>query len=174
MSSPRVIVQLVIVGSRILGKALLEAGRQAVKNAKHRPQGGIGDAAGVGNARSGSVTDRLTREHLMTLDEARMILNLKQNEPMEKVLQHYEHLFQANAPPVAAEAKAAAEGAAGGAQQGRFFNSRGAGPRYHSIYLQSKIVRARERIEAETKLAEEAHETVPEQPEQPPPPPSSS
>ena len=45
-----------------------------------------GDAAGVSNATSGSATDKLTREHRMTLDEAHLILNLKHGESMEQVL----------------------------------------------------------------------------------------
>lgn len=38
-------------------------------------------------ATSGSLTDRLTREHRMTLDEARLILNVKKEEPMERIMQ---------------------------------------------------------------------------------------
>lgn len=59
--------------------------------------------------------------------------------------QHYEHLFKANSPPVPpteAETKAAAAAPAG----------RGGGRRVlpaHSHYLQSKVVRAIERIKAE-------------------------
>lgn len=166
-------MQLIVTGSRILGKAFLEAGRQAVKNAKHRPQGGVGDATGVTTARSGSVTDRLTREHLMTLDEAHLILNVKRGEPMEKIIRHYEHLFRANGPPVVESAKAA-EGAA--PQNSKFFTGRGAGPRYHSAYIQSKVVRARERIEAEAKLASETEAAAPAEEassSSPPPPPST-
>ena len=56
-------------------------------DAKHRPQGGLGnDISGVGNATSGSITDTLTRSHRMTLDEAHLILNVKRGEPMESVL----------------------------------------------------------------------------------------
>jgi len=152
MSAPRVIVQILIVGSQIFGKALFEAGRQAVRNAKHRPVGGTSDVAGVGNATSGSVTDKLTRDHRMTLDEARLILNLKQGEGLEQVLKSYEHLFKINGPPPAAKEAAAPRRAARGS----------AGAPQSSHYLQSKVVRARERIEAEIKLAEE---------ESPPPPP---
>lgn len=43
--------------------------------------------AGVQNATSGSITDKLTRDHRMTLDEARLILNLKKEDPAESVLQ---------------------------------------------------------------------------------------
>lgn len=54
---------------------------------KHRPEGAIaGDAAGVGNATSGSVTDQLTRQHRMTLDEAQLILNVKKDADLEAVL----------------------------------------------------------------------------------------
>ena len=46
-----------------------------------------GDVSGLRTATSGSLTDRLTREHRMTLDEARLILNLKKEDPAEKILQ---------------------------------------------------------------------------------------
>lgn len=56
-------------------------------DAKHRPQGAIGsDVAGVGNATTGSVTDKLTREHRMTLDEAHLILNAKREDSLEHIL----------------------------------------------------------------------------------------
>jgi len=112
-SAPKIIIQILITGTQIFGKALLEAGRQAAKSvspsggisrghysmanrvclsfdvdAKHRPQGAIGsDVAGVGNATTGSVTDKLTREHRMTLDEAHLILNTKRGDGMEYILQ---------------------------------------------------------------------------------------
>lgn len=54
---------------------------------KSTPEGAIaGDAAGVGHATSGSITDKLTREHRMTLDEAGLILNVKKDTPLEQVL----------------------------------------------------------------------------------------
>ncbi|KAJ7262258.1 Pam16-domain-containing protein [Mycena haematopus] len=126
------IVQIVITSARILGKAFVEAGRQAVKNAKQSPQGALGgDVSGVGNANSASRTDQLTRQHRMTLDEAHLILNLKHGEEMEKIMQSYEHLFKANSsPPKPPPGK-----------QPSIIS--------HSHYIQSKVVRARERIEAE-------------------------
>ncbi|EED78767.1 predicted protein, partial [Postia placenta Mad-698-R] len=137
-SSPKVIVQIAVAGAQILGKAFLAAGRQAVQNAKHRPEGGIsGDVAGVQNATSGSITDKLTRDHRMTLDEARLILNLKKEDPAESVLQHYEHLFKANSPPPAPPKPAP--------------GTRATPPLAYSHYVQSKVVRARERIDAELK-----------------------
>ena len=65
----------------------LDAYLCSYQDAQHRPQGGaLGDAAGVGNATSGSLTDRLTREHRMTADEARLILNLKREDGAENIL----------------------------------------------------------------------------------------
>ncbi|RDB16807.1 Mitochondrial import inner membrane translocase subunit TIM16 [Hypsizygus marmoreus] len=140
MSSPKAIVQILITGSKILGKAFFEAGRQAVKNAKQSPQGALGsDVAGVGHAKSGSMTDQMTRLHRMTLDEANLILNVKREDSLEKALKNYEHLFKANAfaPP----------------PPDKPIRGRHVHP-IHSHYLQSKVVRARERIEAEFKAAE--------------------
>ncbi|KAI0329689.1 protein transporter [Cubamyces sp. BRFM 1775] len=134
MSSPKVIVQIAIAGARIFGKAFIAAGRQAIQNAKYRPPGAGGtDVAGVGNATSGSLTDRLTREHRMTADEARLILNVKKDDPIERIVQNYEHLFKANSPPEKPPKPAS-----------------GKTPiPTHSHYLQSKVVRAKERLEAE-------------------------
>ncbi|KAK0225827.1 protein transporter [Armillaria fumosa] len=154
MSSPRAIIQILLTSTRILGKAFLEAGRQAVKNAKAAPQAIGSDVAGVSNARSGSLTDQLTRQHRMTLDEAHLILNIKRGEELEKTLLHYEHLFKANSPPAEAP-KAATHG-------------RSAPPPLNSHYLQSKVVRARERIEAELKGIETGENAGP------PPPPGDS
>lgn len=142
---------MLFLGSQIVGKAFLEAGRQAVRNARAgRVEAG---AAGMaGNASTGnSITDGLTRAHRMTLDEARMILNLKTAAETEKeaLLKNYEHLFATNAPP-------APKGKTGG----------GSG----SFYVQSKIVRARERLEAEwkeaAKMAEEKKAAATEQSKQ--------
>ncbi len=87
----------------------------------------------------------------MTLDEAKLILNLKQDvsaaglsggegktvleQVRESMVKSYDHLFATNAPP-------APKGQKGG----------GAG----SFYIQSKVVRARERIEAEWSLLDAA------------------
>ncbi|KAF5389378.1 hypothetical protein D9757_004329 [Collybiopsis confluens] len=150
MSSPRAIIQIVITGSRILGKAFLEAGRQAAKNARSPAQGAVGsDVAGVGNANSGSITDQLTRQHRMTLDEAHLVLN------------HYEHLFKANAPPLQPQKPATPSP-----------RTKSAAP-HHSHYLQSKVVRARERIEAENKVAVETEQKSSDSSSHPPPPPST-
>ncbi|KAF8070207.1 Pam16-domain-containing protein [Lyophyllum atratum] len=163
MSSPKILVQILVTGTRILGKAFFEAGRQAVKNAKHSPQGALGnDVAGVGTAVSGSPTDKITQLHRMTLDEANLILNVKREESLEQVLKNYEHLFKANSPVSAPTPDKAVKGKAV--------------PPSNSHYLQSKVFRARERIEAELKLASETPAAAAEAPvapgaTQPPPPP---
>jgi hypothetical protein len=59
----------------------------AKSDAKTPAQGAIGnDAAGVGTATSGSITDTLTRSHRMTLDEARLILDVKRGDDQPRVM----------------------------------------------------------------------------------------
>ncbi|KAI1781591.1 hypothetical protein LXA43DRAFT_978017 [Ganoderma leucocontextum] len=163
MSSPRAIVQIAIAGAKIFGKAFYAAGKQAAANAKYRPAGGAGgDVDGVGNATTGSVTDKLTREHRITLDEARLILNVKKEESVERVLQSYEHLFKQNSPPPPPEKPAP--------------RSSKTPPPAYSHYLQSKVVRAKERLDAELKASLAEENPPPPPPEAPSssPPPSSS
>nr|GAT57617.1 mitochondrial import inner membrane translocase subunit tim16 [Mycena chlorophos] len=125
MSLPMRVIQICIATTRIVGKAFAEAGKQAAKNAKYSPQALSSDVGGISNATSASRTDQLTRQHRMTLDEAQLILNVKNGDTPDKILQQYEHLFKANSPQPAAKRQA------------------------HSHYIQSKVVRARERLDAE-------------------------
>ncbi|WFD32923.1 mitochondrial import inner membrane translocase subunit TIM16 [Malassezia sp. CBS 17886] len=151
MSLPRILAQIAFSGSRILGRAFVEAGRQAARNVRAgQVDAGAGGAAGRGTD-AGSVADMLSRAHRMTLDEAKMILNVKEDVSLaagkkaggisdqirQEVADKYERLFALNAPP-------APRGKTGG----------GSG----SFYVQSKIVRARERIEEEWKLLVEEAE----------------
>ncbi|XP_022815405.1 mitochondrial import inner membrane translocase subunit Tim16 [Spodoptera litura] len=69
----------------------------------------------------------------LTLEEAMQILNIDKLDK-EKIVKNYEHLFQAN------------EKAKGG-----------------SFYLQSKIVRAKERIDAEFKQTKQEQKEAPSQ-----------
>ena len=55
-------------------------------DAKSPPQALGADASGVRNATSGSWTDRLTREHRMTLEEAYLVLNAKREDGAAGVL----------------------------------------------------------------------------------------
>jgi len=112
------------------------------------------------------------------MDEAHLILDVKRGDSMDTItkvchfsenihpalylnvsLQHYEHLFKINSPLPKAE-----QPAAGKQTQ-----------TYHSHYLQSKIFRALERLEAETKLTtqEEAQKSGEAMSPPPPPPPES-
>ncbi|CAK7564251.1 MAG: mitochondrial import inner membrane translocase subunit TIM16 [Sporothrix epigloea] len=117
----RLITQVVVIGSRVLGRAFSEAYKQANASSQYaRAQAKAGGsmAAGRANLSTG-----------MTLDEAVQILNVPKpttsgtnakNYDMEEVMDRFKRLFDANDP-----------------QKGG------------SFYLQSKILRARERIEAE-------------------------
>ncbi|KAM0753702.1 protein transporter [Meredithblackwellia eburnea MCA 4105] len=123
MSAPRIIAQVVILGSQILGKAFVQAWRQAARNAQASTPAGV-----ESNARGG--VDAISRTHRMTLDEATQILNVKKNalaeeSELQQMLKNFDHLFAANS-PLTKEGKP-----------------------HSSHYLQSKIVRAKERIEAE-------------------------
>lgn len=113
--------------------------------------GQVEEAAVGAKGRAGAPSDALTRAHRMTLDEAKLILNLRNDvsaataqrqggiaDTIRKELEeNYERLFTINAPP-------APKGKTGGGQG--------------SFYMQSKIVRARERIEEEWKLLKQAAE----------------
>ncbi|KAK3945731.1 Pam16-domain-containing protein [Diplogelasinospora grovesii] len=123
----RIITQVVLVGSRVLGRAFAEAYKQASASSSYqRAQAKAGNPVGGGTA-----SGRANLSSGMTLDEACKILNVKpphQNggqaaaaaANMEEVMDRFKRLFDTNDPKK------------GG-----------------SFYLQSKILRARERIEAE-------------------------
>ena len=119
----RIITQVVIVGSRVLGRAFVEAYRQASASSKHAQQGGRAGTEALKNFTSSG----------LTLDEACKILNVRPPQGgkanMEDVMARFKRLFDNNDPKN------------GG-----------------SFYLQSKILRARERIETEVREAEEAAE----------------
>ncbi|KAJ4287428.1 mitochondrial import inner membrane translocase subunit TIM16 [Collariella sp. IMI 366227] len=115
----RLITQVVVIGTRVVGRAFAEAYKQASASSQYQraqaKNGGGG--GGIASLSSG-----------MTLDEACKILNVKPPQggkaDMEEVMDRFKRLFDSNDP-----------------KQGG------------SFYLQSKILRARERIEAEVKPA---------------------
>ncbi|KAL3424421.1 hypothetical protein PVAG01_03702 [Phlyctema vagabunda] len=118
----RIITQVVVTGTRVLGRAFAEAYKQASASSQYaKAQGKNG---GSGNAFSSSG---------LTLEEACKILNVKppQNGQanMEDVMERFKKLFDVNDPKK------------GG-----------------SFYLQSKVLRARERIESEVRAAGEKAE----------------
>ncbi|WVN90004.1 uncharacterized protein L203_105236 [Cryptococcus depauperatus CBS 7841] len=138
MSPPRIIAELVMTGVRVLGRATAAAGQQAVKNFKHKPEGAP-NAAPIGSTGS---KNKITSQLQMSLEEARLILNVKKDDSMEVIEKHYEYIFKANGPPqVPTEPIPQAKGTGAPARKSK-------GPT-HSHYLQSKVYRALERIKAE-------------------------
>ncbi|MCJ1227098.1 mitochondrial import inner membrane translocase subunit TIM16 [Toensbergia leucococca] len=118
----RIITQVVITGSRVLGRAFAEAYRQASASQKYAQQAAKSNPGAANNFTSSG----------LTLDEACKILNVKPPQGgkanMEDVMERFKRLFDSNEP------------------------SNGG-----SFYLQSKVLRARERIELEVR---EAAQTV--------------
>jgi len=115
----RIITQVVLIGTRVLGRAFAEAYKQAASSSAYqRAQAKAGNVSASGRANLSSG---------MTLDEACKILNVKppangRVENPEEIFERFKKLFDANDP-----------------QKGG------------SFYLQSKVLRARERLEAEIK-----------------------
>ncbi|MDI1485893.1 MAG: mitochondrial import inner membrane translocase subunit TIM16 [Ramalina farinacea] len=120
----RIITQVVITGSRVLGRAFAEAYKQASASQQYARQAGSSDSPGMAHNLASSG---------LTLDEACKILNVRPPQggkaDMESVMLRFKQLFSQNNPDK------------GG-----------------SFYLQSKILRARERIEMEVREAAEAAE----------------
>ncbi|KAJ2861364.1 mitochondrial import inner membrane translocase subunit TIM16 [Coemansia erecta] len=97
--------------------------------------------AAAGNMKAAADGDRMTRASGITIEESTKILNIEDASNKEELSKKFEHLFDANDPKK------------GG-----------------SIYLQSKVIRARERIEmhwaqeklkAEQELAEKERTEAP-------------
>ncbi|OAY72792.1 Mitochondrial import inner membrane translocase subunit Tim16, partial [Ananas comosus] len=101
----KLIANLIIMGSGILGRAVLQAYRKALENANKT---GVAHEA-MNNIRRGS--------RAMTEQEARQILGVSEQSTWEEVLQKYDTLFERNA-------------------------------KSGSFYLQSKVHRAKECLEA--------------------------
>ncbi|KAI9596670.1 Pam16-domain-containing protein [Syncephalis fuscata] len=109
--SARVLVDVLVTGTRIVGRAFVAAYKQAAANAAARKSGGPGH---------GNSADVLTRKTGITLDEANQILNVQNNTEMAEIVKKYDHLFKMNDPKTGS-----------------------------SLYLQSKVARAKERIDLE-------------------------
>ncbi|KAG0371169.1 Pam16-domain-containing protein [Gamsiella multidivaricata] len=117
----RFVAQVLVMGTQVVGKAFMEAYRQAAANAAKN--GGQHAAKSGSNASGGSkaaAADALTRKAGMTVDEAMNILNITKDAELSKIIKNYEHLYKVNDKSVNG-----------------------------SFYLQSKVVRAKERLEME-------------------------
>ncbi|CAD5176170.1 unnamed protein product [Musa acuminata subsp. malaccensis] len=101
----KLIANLIIMGSGILGRAVLQAYRKALENAN---KNGVAHEA-INNIRRAS--------RAMTEQEARQILGISENSSWEEVMQKYDVLFENNT-------------------------------KTGSFYLQSKVHRAKECLEA--------------------------
>ncbi|KAI7901050.1 Pam16-domain-containing protein [Cokeromyces recurvatus] len=148
--SARIIAQIVVSLGSVVTRAFVAAYKQAAANAAKN--GGAAAAAAGSSGRTGTkeaVLDALTRKTGMSIEEACQILNVTKDADIQKLTKNYDHLFSANDP------------AKGG-----------------SFYIQSKVVRAKERIDMElkAKATEEAAAAATKAAENtthPPPPPSS-
>ncbi|CAO3584742.1 unnamed protein product [Absidia cylindrospora] len=129
------------MSGRIIAQVIVSVGTvvgraffAAYKQAAANAAAGGGAAAAARGGKEG-VVDALTRKTGMSMEEACQILNIQKDADLAKLTKNYEHLFNAN------------EVSKGG-----------------SFYLQSKIVRAKERYDLEH--AEELKKTQAPQEEQ--------
>ncbi|CRG86748.1 Mitochondrial import inner membrane translocase subunit tim16 [Talaromyces islandicus] len=120
----RILTTIVLTGSRVFGRAFVEAYKQASASSKYAAEIKKGNVTGASTYASNG----------LTLDEACRILNVKPPQggeaQMENVMERFKKLFDLNNPEK------------GG-----------------SFYLQSKILRARERLEMEVREAERKTKT---------------
>ncbi|KAI9140089.1 Pam16-domain-containing protein, partial [Paraphysoderma sedebokerense] len=86
----RIIAQIVVLGTQIVGKAFIEAYKQAAATAR----------AAASSTSSSSKSDAITQKTGLTLSEASQILNANNisSSSKEEILKKYEHLFNANDP----------------------------------------------------------------------------
>ncbi|GMJ05908.1 THAXTOMIN A RESISTANT 1, mutant, snc1-enhancing 5 [Hibiscus trionum] len=105
VQAARVLANLIVLGSGILGRAVLQAYRQALANAS---KSGVAQET-MQNIRRGSKS--------MAEPEARQILGATEHSSWEEILKKYDNLFEQNA-------------------------------KNGSFYLQSKVHRAKECLEA--------------------------
>ena len=89
----KLIAQLVVMGTQIVGRAFMDAYRQAAanagKNAGARAAAAGSGAGGVSSAAGGQAINELTRKTGISLEEAINILNVVRTtalEELEKVL----------------------------------------------------------------------------------------
>ncbi|KAL7099452.1 hypothetical protein ACP275_09G085500 [Erythranthe tilingii] len=81
----RFVANLILMGSTVVGRALVQAYRQALANAA---KNGVAEEA-VNNIRRGS--------KIMTDVEARQILGVTERSSWEEILKRYDNLFEKNA-----------------------------------------------------------------------------
>lgn len=118
------LIQMILTGGQIVGKAFSQAVRQEIRLSQEAAKRNAERSGGSGTA-SAAESLRLG----MSIEEAKEILNVTDSDifgaDREKLYKNYEHLFSVN------------EKANGG-----------------NLYLQSKVVRAKERIDQEIALSQ--------------------
>ncbi|CEI96496.1 hypothetical protein RMCBS344292_10655 [Rhizopus microsporus] len=147
--SARIIAQIVVSLGSVVTRAFIAAYKQAAASKVLEyihilllthildAKHGAGAAGGARTGTKEAVLDALTRKTGMSMEEACQILNVTKEADISKLTKNYEHLFNVNDPTK------------GG-----------------SFYLQSKVVRAKERFELEkaqelkAKATEEAAEAA--------------
>lgn len=127
----------------------MEMGRQAVANATHKPDlNEPTEQSNDKNASQANSSQKATKELKMTLDEAHLILNVKREASLDDIKENYDHLFKVNSPPQP-KVDAKAEVQPKKPQRRSHLNKVKPDTLPYSHYLQSKVVRAFERIQAE-------------------------
>lgn len=125
----KTLIRIILTGSEIVGRAFAKALKQeyaaSQEAAKRRAQAAAGSGASSSSA-FGSKSAESDLRLGISLDEAIQILNVNKNLNKEEVDKNFQHLFDVN------------DKSKGG-----------------SFYLQSKVVRAKERIDQELTTMQE-------------------
>lgn len=146
---PKLIAQVTFGASRAIGKAFVAMGRQAVDNATYKPDlNEPTEQSNDKNAPQGNPSQKATKQLKMTLDEAHLILNVKREASLEEIKDNYDHLFKVNS-PAQPKVDPKAEAAPKKPQRRSHTSKLKTDTIPYSHYLQSKVVRAFERIQAE-------------------------
>ncbi|TIA90581.1 hypothetical protein E3P99_01525 [Wallemia hederae] len=157
--------QITFGASKAFGKAFMEMGRQAVANATYKPDLNepTENSKDKGGSSQANPSQQATKQLKMTLDEAHLILNVKREASLEEIKENYDHLFKVNSPPQPKVEDGKAEAQPKKPQRRSHAAKVKPETQPYSHYLQSKVVRAFERIQAEQSSrieAEKAGETV--------------
>ncbi|CAL8120022.1 unnamed protein product [Orchesella dallaii] len=129
------LIQIIVLGTQAVGRAFAKALRQEYQASQAAAQARRGAGGG---ARSGGGDSKTAAENMrlgLSVEEARQILNISPESSVEEVHKQYEHLFKIN------------DKAKGG-----------------SFYIQSKVYRAKERLDQDLKSSDTADPT-PKSPE---------
>ena len=142
--------------SKAFTKAFIQMSKQAVANATQKSElqeSSNNSKDGSDNEKlAGNTTQALTRKMRMTIDEANLILNVKRDTEFEIIKQNYDHLFKVNSPPQLSKEELEKQQQLKQQQKRSHLNKQSTILNPYSHYLQSKVVRAFERIQAENEL----------------------